>query len=213
MGIYIGNTTTIKANKGADASLGFKQFLHDIRSPITAIGACVNRLEQGPSDEAIKLLKLTFDRLIGMTNSNKLINKINISDVVKKIILEKQSNSNITLTANYGGHEAIGESSEFGVILSNLINNCLEADANRIHIEIQELANMIQIQIQDNGCGFAPKLQNFVGLPGFTTGKGTTGSGLGLSHAIETVKKWGGSLSISSLVNQGTTVTIKLRKS
>jgi hypothetical protein len=43
---------------------------------------------------------------------------------------------------------------------------------------------------------------------GFTTKK--EGSGLGLSYASDTIKKWGGTVEINSSTNKGTTVTLEL---
>jgi hypothetical protein len=69
--------------------------------------------------------------------------------------------------------------------------------------------NEVVITVSDQGRGMAPELLAKVGQRGFTHGK-PDGSGLGLHHAKETVKFWHGDLSISSKVEEGTTITITL---
>jgi signal transduction histidine kinase len=72
---------------------------------------------------------------------------------------------------------------------------------------------MVEIKIADSGKGIPKLLIDKLGGKGISFGKEshkTAGSGLGLYHAVTTVKSWGGDLSITSLEGHGTTITIKI---
>jgi two-component system sensor histidine kinase SenX3 len=72
---------------------------------------------------------------------------------------------------------------------------------------------MVEVKVMDSGKGIPQHLIDKLGSKGISFGKEghqTAGSGLGLYHAMTTVKSWGGDLSIASLEGQGTTITIKI---
>jgi signal transduction histidine kinase len=68
--------------------------------------------------------------------------------------------------------------------------------------------NKILLSIRDNGKGIPPEVLSKIGTQGLSYAK--TGTGLGLSHAIETIRKHKGDLKIESTLGQGTTVTLEL---
>jgi two-component system sensor histidine kinase SaeS len=69
------------------------------------------------------------------------------------------------------------------------------------------------LAISDNGKGMDAPTLDRVGKKNVSVGKNgsdLSGSGLGLAHAMETVKKIGGTLEIQSQPQMGTTVTIRI---
>jgi len=103
----------------------------------------------------------------------------------------------------------------FKRLLSNLINNAVEAlpnESGKIEIFLKEgESGKILVQIVDNGKGIPEDLLPKLGIRGNTFNK-EGGSGLGLAHAKEALEEFGGELQISSEINIGTMVTIKLPK-
>ena len=103
---------------------------------------------------------------------------------------------------------------EFKRVLSNLINNSVEALHNHhgsVEIILQSNPtnrDQIELLIKDNGKGILPSILPKLGERGETHGK-EGGSGLGLFHAKETIEA-GGSLKIASNMNAETTVTITI---
>lgn len=95
--------------------------------------------------------------------------------------------------------------------LINLVNNSLDAiaDKNKPSIEIRadmlELGR-IQISVIDNGSGIAKEKLGDVFVPFFTTKRG--GSGIGMSIVKQIVTLNGGTITVSSEVESGTTVTM-----
>ncbi|MFL5812706.1 MAG: sensor histidine kinase [Bdellovibrionia bacterium] len=97
---------------------------------------------------------------------------------------------------------------EFSRIVSNLIDNAVEATqaGERIKIEIKKTQSHVQIAVEDNGKGMQPEVLSQLGRRGFSYGKlkGDSGSGLGVYHAQETIKSWGGELKYESEAGKGT---------
>ena len=90
-------------------------------------------------------------------------------------------------------------------MLSNLINNAIESDDNpKVSIEIFEENNQIKLQIKDNGPGIPQSIIDNLGKEIITTKD--KGNGLGLNHAINTVKDLNANLNFESSEN-GTIIT------
>lgn len=100
---------------------------------------------------------------------------------------------------------------EFGRVLSNLINNSVEAIDGRgtVSIALDGATDHIEIIVSDSGRGIPVDVLPRLMLPGMTFEK-RDGSGLGLHHAKSSVERWGGRMEIASSLGRGTTVTIQL---
>jgi len=92
-----------------------------------------------------------------------------------------------------------------------LINNSVEAIKadGRITVNLRIHNGQIEMTVSDSGHGIPAELLPKVVERGGTFGK-RDGHGLGLSHAKESVLRWGGSLTISSEVDHGTIVALTL---
>ena len=115
-------------------------------------------------------------------------------------------------SASYGLFASI-QKSEFQRILSNLINNSVEAFIDQkgtVDLTLNtNSSNQIELTIKDNGKGIPEGILNKIGTRGETYGK-ENGTGLGLFHAIETIHAFNGDLKIDSKENIGTIITITL---
>jgi hypothetical protein len=112
-------------------------------------------------------------------------------------------------------------------ILSNLINNAVEAITHEGLITISlkteksqparqtasdtspREADYLILSIEDNGKGIPESVLDKLGQVGVSYDK-TTGTGLGLPHAIETMKKYHGDLQIASGLGKGTKIMLSL---
>jgi signal transduction histidine kinase len=97
--------------------------------------------------------------------------------------------------------------SDFKRVVSNLLNNAIEAcqDSASIHISIRHLINVIELKIIDNGTGI-PKGKLDRLFQGESSKPG--GNGLGLSGARKYIKSIGGNIAIDSETHNGTVITI-----
>jgi len=101
-------------------------------------------------------------------------------------------------------------------ILLNLISNAVKfaKENGQINIECQQNKNDITLKIIDNGIGIPANKLATITNPfeqvSSSYARDHEGSGLGLSITKELAEMHGGSLSIESQINVGTTVTVKL---
>lgn len=144
---------------------------------------------------------------------------IMVSSILESIISEKRaefrSNLGIViqaeLTESYGNFININQT-EFSRMISNLLNNAVESlrGGGIVKVTLSKLDEKVQIIIEDTGCGIPPDVIHNLGKKGFSFGKigESSGSGLGLYHAYQTVSKAEGVIEIQSTVNVGTRLMI-----
>jgi len=102
---------------------------------------------------------------------------------------------------------------ELQQVLFNLINNALDAMEEKggtLFITARLIEDHIVIQVSDNGPGIPKEDLPRIFDPFFTTKPIGKGTGLGLSICYGIVKKMSGEIDVRSMVNEGTTFTIKI---
>ena len=98
----------------------------------------------------------------------------------------------------------------------NLIANALQAlpqdryPQNKLVISSQRSGEMLKITIEDNGVGIAKENLSRLFEPFFTTKPAGVGTGLGLAISRDIIANHGGTLTIQSEPQQGTTAVITL---
>lgn len=205
-----------------------RQIKHDVASPLSAFRAIIGAakgLDEPIKAVLIKAVERTeaiFAELnSGIESASQQIEPIEISSLIMEITKEKMSvwPKDVSLEfENKGAHLAFGNKTNFQRIISNLLNNSYEAlDINspgHIKISISREPDFLYIRVIDNGRGIPDSIRSKIGQKGFSFGKENiegAGSGLGLHSAIQTVKAWGGDLSINSSFGNGAEVIIKLK--
>ena len=100
-------------------------------------------------------------------------------------------------------------------MLSNIISNAIQyKDSNKgqsyIHLGFELSDRLFQLQIDDNGVGIDhphhPKVFNMF----YRASENAKGSGLGLYIVKETMDKLGGTVSLQSVLGEGTRITLRL---
>jgi hypothetical protein len=195
-----------------------------------------NDLHQLPEDKRV-LLRSAINRIRDIANS--LVERKNISDnfsnnksnadtkkevhlisgLIESLLTEKRVQFRSLLGVDIEGHigtDSYGlfaniDANEFKRLLSNLINNAVEAigEKGKVDLYLTGNPNEINIQICDNGKGIPAHLLPKIGVRGESFGK-SGGMGLGLFHAKSTIKSWGGTLKIDSIQGQGVSVSLIL---
>jgi signal transduction histidine kinase len=216
-----------------------QQVGHDIRSPLACLILLLSQTT-GLSEEHRTLMRSAVQRITDITNSlhskaqksidgesnERRIDSYMISSLVDSLVSEKRvhlrDRENVSIDLDLEGSYGLFanlDPIEFKRVLSNLINNSVEAFDNQkhcIHISLNRVDHWIQIQIQDDGRGISTEVLDKVGQYGFSYGKEfieTAGTGLGIHHAIKTIKFFNGTFSINSDINKGTLITIQLPRS
>ena len=98
------------------------------------------------------------------------------------------------------------------VILINLIINAIEAmeQGGKIRITGEEADGLITITVSDTGEGIPEDICRNIFNPFFTTKENRNGCGLGLYLVYNEVAKLNGTISVNSIVGEGTMFTITL---
>ncbi len=218
-----------------------KQVSHDIRSPLAALSMATKSLNQIPENQRV-MIRNSVQRITDIANTllkykpnhqlpenNQSSNEIPLQlqteylpALLDSIVSEKrvQYRENqflqidLTLNQNYACFANV-DSRELKRVLSNLINNSVEAFENqkgKINVDLKKISQNLIIEISDNGKGIPEHILNKLGQLGITHGKenSDSGSGLGVYHAIQSVRKMNGQMKIESKQNQGTKITITL---
>ena len=96
-------------------------------------------------------------------------------------------------------------------VLINLLKNAVEACQERSYPEVRVNAfrreGVPVITVSDNGYGIVPEAMDKIFVPFFTTKQG--GSGIGLSVCRQIMNRHGGSISVISEEEKGTTFTLQ----
>ena len=198
------------------------QVAHDIRSPLAALQILTEQqLLELPESKRI-LLSDAVHQIRDITNNldkNSIKNETTVTQIavlLEHVLSERRAAfvnkpimfvEHIPLTA-YGFFANVMPS-EIKRVITNIINNAVEAMPDRegvVNITLKASGNNIVIDIADNGAGIPKATLDALFARGFTTKK--TGSGLGLFHARETLKKLGGDIQMHSEVGKGTTVSL-----
>lgn len=99
--------------------------------------------------------------------------------------------------------------------LLNLVSNSLDACEERgdgivcIKSYLAGEGDYLKIEVSDNGCGIEEESLKRLFTTFFST-KGSKGTGLGLPVTYKIIREHGGSISVQSQVDQGTTFSIQL---
>jgi len=191
-----------------------------IRNSIHRIRDIANSLIGRKKDRIIQIGSSTIQSSSSAADSISLETAL-LSPVMDSIVTEKRIQYRDRLgieivfdqtRASYGLFAKINIT-EFKRVISNLIDNAVEAFIKRGKVEIvlkpEPDTKQVIIEIVDNGKGMPQSLLNRVGERGITVGK-VGGSGLGLAHAKETFKQFKGDLTVLSNEGEGTTIVLKL---
>ncbi|MFJ5768827.1 ATP-binding protein [Psychrobacillus sp. NPDC093180] len=98
-------------------------------------------------------------------------------------------------------------------ILYNLIDNAVKYTIRgKVEIKCYEQKESLVIEISDTGIGIAPENVKFIFEPFRQYSNATGGTGLGLSVTKELIQIQDGTITVTSVVNKGTTFSVTLPK-
>lgn len=202
------------------------QVAHDIRSPLAALEAAAKGLEGAPEqrqviDRATRRIQGIAEDLLQRyrapeKNKRAEAAPCDLAALTAQVVEEKslQYTNRAGLKIEFNTCEranVLAEAKEFQRIVSNLVNNAIEAldGPGRVSVSLSAAGEQVVLEISDNGRGIPSETLGKLGRKGETHGK-KGGTGLGLYHARTSVKKWGGDLAITSEPGRGTTITLRL---
>ncbi|MBN7814613.1 ATP-binding protein [Algoriphagus pacificus] len=194
--------------------------LEDVKSNLAKVH------EHGTRADGIVKSMLQHSRASNNKMESKAINPI-IKEFVNLAFHGMRAAKNpINVTIDLQLKEEVGElkiiSEDFSRVILNLCNNAFDAMRDKINalgsenyeakltVNTYRSNGKVMLDFIDNGPGIPEEILGKILQPFFTTKKGTEGTGLGLSITHDIIKAHGGSLLVSSKVNDGTKMTILL---
>jgi signal transduction histidine kinase len=138
--------------------------------------------------------------------------RLNFDDGTPKILINRDY-QDIPLINCYAA--------QINQVFVHVLNNSIDAlelvDVSRsassppaINIGIKTIGlYYVQIQIQDNGIGIAPEIFDHIFEPFFTTKARSEGAGLGLAICHKVMQKHSGSITVQSVLGQGSTCRLQ----
>jgi two-component system NtrC family sensor kinase len=151
---------------------------------------------------------------------SKDVDLYNFIPEVTQMVAKKVSVHGIALQQNISDETSIihGDPAQLQQVFLNLLNNAIDAiveqhgaSGGKLAIECEPTENhMVEIRVRDNGSGISPENLKKVFSPFFTTKPVGKGTGLGLSVCYGIIDNIGGTMTVNSEKNVGTTFTIRL---
>ncbi|WP_379953195.1 ATP-binding protein [Dokdonia sp. R78006] len=208
---------------------------HDLKSPLASIEGLLNLLKEdylGENDEdfalyikhldtSAKSMRDYIDGLLKYYRADTLLatkEDTTLFTLVKDVAdLHKSSNVAIKIEDDL---KLVAVSAiAIDQILSNLVDNATkynDKDAPTIQISGNESKDFYTISVKDNGAGIPEDKQEIIFDLFKTTGtkdrNGRQGSGMGLATVRKLVEGLGGTISVSSVVGEGSIFTFTIRR-
>ncbi len=202
-----------------------RKTFHDIRSPLATLNSIADAMKLEKNNDYL-LFQKSIIRINEIANNllskTKMELKIDIplgysivpfiEEIINEKIIEyKDLNLKITLKSE-SIINAIVIPMEFKSIISNLINNSIEACRHKtpeIQINVFQNEKIVHLKLSDNGLGIPPKLLSTLGLEEISTK--SKGNGLGLKQAYTTLTEWNGAIEVLETSSSGTIFLISLQ--
>jgi two-component system sensor histidine kinase ChiS len=214
----------------------FVHLAHDTKTPLTLIDNCLKKLVRriGMADE-LRIVKENFDKLIGGMNDFLDVERfdrglmvydhdsmLNLSDALgAKIPLFRETAMSMQLEFSSDIHDRIFsriDSYAFDRIADNLLDNAVHytEPGGSIRISLDAKKDRAVLTVEDTGIGMSENEVKHVFEPFFRAVHGkenTRGTGIGLSIVKGIVESVNGKIDFSSVLNEGTKVTIEFERS
>jgi signal transduction histidine kinase/ligand-binding sensor domain-containing protein/DNA-binding response OmpR family regulator len=218
----------------------FTNVSHEFRTPLTLIltplEKIINETKDSAQSKQLQLVSRNARRLLNLVNQLLDLRRLEVQeikynssegDIVKFINdtihsftdLSEAKNIHFSWHTNIDQLETIFDRDKLERILFNLLSNAFKftPDGGAVSVTVsraQENAAWVEIKVQDTGIGIPEDKQKKVFERFFQADMPTNmvnqGSGIGLSITNEFVKIHGGSISLQSIVGQGSCFTIIL---
>jgi len=148
------------------------------------------------------------------------INAVGFAEDVARVVEPKIKNHGIEFVRDF--EESVGgleiDAGYIHAAMVNILDNAVDAclkdkskDSHKIVFSVRQAENFILFDISDNGIGMKQETVEKLFRLFFST-KGSKGTGFGLFISNQIIQQHGGSISVKSSPNKGTTFTIRIPK-
>ena len=204
---------------------------HELNNPLTGISTFAQLLLedqlQGEQFESVSLIKREADRAIGVIRDLLLFARktdardvpVDINTIVKhtvrlRSLASRSSGIEVHMHLDESNPRVRGDEPKLQQVLLNLLVNAESAMQNarvrHLSVITQRKDDAVNVILSDTGHGMPPSVAERVFEPFFTTKPPGEGTGLGLSVSYGIIQAHGGTISVDSTPDVGTTFAISL---
>jgi signal transduction histidine kinase len=207
---------------------------HDMRNPLLSILGAVE-VSKDIDDiteirEMLHLIKESVGNLDAYIQNihdyyNVKRGQLQISEIDFKDIVEQQLETHrltakvkqVTFNTKIVQNEAFrGDAMSMNIILNNLLSNAFkyqkrDREDKNVELEIMVDAGEVTMRIKDNGIGISGNHIGDIFNMFFRATSQDVGSGFGLYNVKDALLKLNGEIKVDSVINEGTTFTVKVR--
>ena len=212
---------------------------HELRTPVTSAILMAELIQEGGTPEELdeywhtlkselNRQKILIDRLLiaGRLESGMMKLEHAPLDLVPALMdsvqavkpIAKKRNVSIQLNSMDKPVRVVGDKAGLEQVFINLINNAVKfsPEGKTVDIGLSELESDVSVSITDHGLGIPAEAASHL-FERFYRAKNVTvaeipGSGIGLYIVKSIVEELGGKISVESVINQGTTFNVALKK-
>ncbi len=212
---------------------------HELRTPVTSAILMAELIQEGGTQEELdeywhtlkselNRQKILIDRLLiagrlesGMMKLEQVA--LDLMPALESSIqavkpIAKKRNVVIQLDSMRRSTQIIGDKSALEQVFINLIHNAVKfsPEGKTVNVDVAESESEVRVSISDHGLGIPAEAASHL-FERFYRAKNVTiaeipGSGIGLYIVKSIVDELGGKIAVESLINQGTTFVVTLKK-
>ncbi|UVI30927.1 HAMP domain-containing sensor histidine kinase [Paenibacillus spongiae] len=209
---------------------------HELRTPLTSIKGWSETLASGDPEDVeevrlgLSVIDRETDRLSGLVEDLLDFSKLYAKNIVlhpemldflapvKETVRQYEARAQregIALTARLtvdGPMLVEADANRLKQVMINVFDNAFKFTprGGSVLITAEREADLARVSIADTGCGIAPEDLAHVTEKFYKGESQRAGSGLGLAICKEIVELHGGTLELTSVLDEGTTVTIRV---
>lgn len=207
---------------------------HDLRSPLATIKGCAELLpgevEKSKQDEYAKNILHSSDYMLELVNTlidfylldagkrKQTISIFHLETLFMEITRNYASlvkTKKLRLTTDFSGLNIVvsGDRPSIQQIVNNLLSNAIKfTQQGEIHLQAEYNNGELRFSVQDTGMGIAKeeKERIFTAFERLDNARNIPGFGLGLAISAKLVSQMGGSITVKSELNEGSTLMVFL---
>lgn len=215
---------TIQSEKLAEVGRLTAGIAHEINNPLAMVAYATELLKREKplsnfQEEMLEKIEMEVERLKSLTGGllsfssnrqtqSRLVNLNDLITEVLKLLRFELQRKSIQLDTEFSEIPVINaDPNKLKQVVINLVMNAVHAMQGQGRIVLRTVLNfsgMIELQIEDDGPGIAPELQEQIFAPFFTTKPEGEGTGLGLYICQNIINGHGGSITLESKPEMGT---------